>query len=144
MREGTGKSAYKWLPSKVSLAGKTGTTNDQRDSWFSGFSGNYLAVSWIGRDDNGRMPVTGGTGALQIWSQFMSQMDTQPLPFIQPDNVEYEWVEVATGLRSARRCEGARYLPFVEGSEPRRKARCARRRTSLGDWISEALDWINR
>ena len=144
MREGTGKSAYKWLPEKISLAGKTGTTNDQRDSWFSGFSGNYLAVSWIGRDDNGRMPITGGTGALQIWSQFMSRMDPQPLLFHKPDNVSYEWVETATNLRSAERCEGARYLPFVEGSEPHRRAGCARRRSALGDWIRDALDWIRQ
>ena len=53
VQEGTGRSVYRYLPEALSLAGKTGTTDDGRDSWFAGFSGDYLAVAWLGRDDNG-------------------------------------------------------------------------------------------
>src|SRR5690606_10237282 len=50
MREGTGRSAYNQLPASLNVAGKTGTSNDSRDSWFAGFSQDLLAVVWkIGR-----------------------------------------------------------------------------------------------
>lgn len=71
MREGTGRSVYNQLPSSLNLAGKTGTSNDSRDSWFAGFSQDLLAVVWLGRDDNGPTPLTGATGALQVWTSFM-------------------------------------------------------------------------
>ncbi|MBW6848418.1 bifunctional glycosyl transferase/transpeptidase, partial [Salmonella enterica subsp. enterica serovar Weltevreden] len=71
MREGTGRSAYNRVSQSLALAGKTGTTNDSRDSWFAGFSQDLLAVVWLGRDDNGKTSLTGATGALQVWSDFM-------------------------------------------------------------------------
>ncbi|MCP6429371.1 hypothetical protein NL523_29065, partial [Klebsiella pneumoniae] len=73
MTEGTGRSAYNQIPSTVRLAGKTGTTNDLRDSWFAGYSQDLLAVTWLGRDDNGATRLTGATGALQVWSAFMRE-----------------------------------------------------------------------
>lgn len=145
LREGTGKSAYNYLPKELSLAGKTGTTNDQRDSWFSGFSGNTLAVTWVGRDDNGRMPITGATGALQLWAQMMSKIDNQPLVFAKPERVVYKWVEPQNQVLSSKNCVGARYLPFVEGSEPRHKGTCVRRaRRSISDWLRDTIEWISR
>ncbi|MEH6562904.1 MAG: penicillin-binding protein 1B, partial [Marinobacter sp.] len=58
MQEGTGRSAYYSVPKELTLAGKTGTTDDGRDSWFAGFSGDLLAVAWVGRDDNGPTVLT--------------------------------------------------------------------------------------
>src|SRR5690606_5865046 len=58
MRERTGRSVYNQLPASLALAGKTGTSNDSRDSWFAGFSQVLLAVVWMGRDDNGSTPLT--------------------------------------------------------------------------------------
>lgn len=52
-------------------AGKTGTTDDQRDAWFAGFSGDLLAVVWVGRDDNTPLGLTGAEAALPIWTDFM-------------------------------------------------------------------------
>ena len=49
VREGTGKTLYRYLPESFAVAGKTGTTNDNRDSWFAGFSGDLMSVSWVGR-----------------------------------------------------------------------------------------------
>jgi penicillin-binding protein 1B len=59
MREGTGKSVYNVLPGTLNLAGKSGTTNDSRDSWFAGFSQDLLAIVWMGRDDNTRRRLPG-------------------------------------------------------------------------------------
>ena len=57
--------------------GKPEPSNDGRDSWFAGFSGDLLAVSWIGRDDNGGTGLTGGSGALKVWGHFMARASRQ-------------------------------------------------------------------
>ncbi|WP_461480620.1 penicillin-binding protein 1B [Porticoccus sp.] len=142
LREGTGKSAYRRLPESLVLAGKTGTTNDQRDSWFAGFSGNYLSVVWLGRDDNGKMPLTGGTGALQLWTDIMATLDNRSMVFNQPDGVSYHWVEPATGLLSREGCEGVRYLPFIDGSEPQRQSACRPAPfDGVIDWFKGKFGW---
>ena len=138
MREGTGRSAYNHFPDSVRLAGKTGTTNDLRDSWFAGFGGTYLTVVWIGRDDNGRTPLTGATGALTIWNEIMSGIEGRSVPFVRPSGIEYIWVEPDRNARSAEGCAGAVYLPFVSGSEPEDRSPCMPD-PSLGDRIRDFL-----
>ncbi len=118
MRAGTGKSAYNYMPAEMGLAGKTGTTNGLRDSWFAGFSGDYLSVVWIGRDDNNPTGLTGATGALQIWNDLMRQISHQPVRLIAPDNIEMKWIDSNSGLLSSETCFGARLIPFIEGSGP--------------------------
>lgn len=54
-------------------AGKTGTTSDSRDSWFAGFTPNLTTVSWVGYDDNTSHGLTGASGALPIWIEFMKK-----------------------------------------------------------------------
>lgn len=137
MKEGTGHSAYNKLPANVAVAGKTGTTNDQRDSWFAGFSGEYVGVVWIGRDDNGKTPLTGATGALQVWSDIMAGMETASLTARPPQGVTSHWVETATGLLSSEGCAGTRYLPYIDGSEPKQTSSCYR-----GESGDVMLDWI--
>ncbi len=66
LREGSGRSVYNSFPESLPLAGKTGTTNDQRDSWFAGFSGEHLAVVWVGRDDNSQTPLTGAGATAMV------------------------------------------------------------------------------
>ncbi len=97
MHEGTGRSAYNQLPRSLNLAGKTGTTNDLRDSWFAGFSQDLLAVVWLGRDDNGKTSLTGATGALRVWTDFMRRADPLPLNSPLPENVVQVWVDSRTG-----------------------------------------------
>ena len=71
MHEGTGRTAYESFPKDYGLVGKTGTTNDGKDSWFAGYTGDYLSVVWIGRDDNKPIGLTGATGALPLWTALM-------------------------------------------------------------------------
>lgn len=136
MRAGTGRSAYNYLPADRGLVGKTGTTNQLRDSWFAGFSGDYLSVVWVGRDDNKPTGLTGATGALQIWADLMRQISQQPVKLIPPDNVQMLWIDSNSGLLSAEHCPGAELMPFVEGSGPSQFAEC-------GAIVDTAKTWLN-
>ncbi|HBC25259.1 penicillin-binding protein 1B [Stutzerimonas stutzeri] len=137
MREGTGRSAYNRLPQSLNLAGKTGTTNDSRDSWFAGFSQDLLAVVWLGRDDNGKTSLTGATGALQVWADFMRRADPLPLQMPVPDNVTYAWVDARSGLGTDERCPDAVQMPYIRGSEPAPGPGCGIQAPaeSVMDWV---------
>ncbi len=124
MHAGTGHSAYNYMPGEMNLAGKTGTTNQLRDSWFAGFSGDYLSVVWVGRDDNKSTGLTGGSGALQIWSELMRQVSKQPVKLVPPDNVQMKWLDPVSGLLTAETCPDALRYPFIEGSGPSEYAEC--------------------
>jgi len=124
MHQGTGKSAYSTFPYDYGLIGKTGTTNDAKDSWFAGYSGDYLAVVWVGRDDNKPAGLTGSTGALQVWIPLMKQISTQPVVLTPPDNVKTVWVDPANGLLANAECAGARQYPYIAGSEPSEYSPC--------------------
>lgn len=118
MREGTGRSVYSQLPASLELAGKTGTSNDSRDSWFAGFSQDLLAVVWMGRDDNGATPLTGASGALQVWAGFMRRAQPASLDITPPDNVQRAWIDPYSGQGAAPGCPGAVQMPYIRGSEP--------------------------
>ncbi len=116
MRSGTGRRAYWYNPPEVALAGKTGTTNDQRDSWFAGFGGEHLAVVWMGRDDNGATPVTGSSGALEIWSAFMAGVGEQSLQSREPAGISYHWTDLERGKLLPERCSSVVALPYQQAS----------------------------
>lgn len=124
VQEGTGRSVYRYLPEALSLAGKTGTTDDGRDSWFAGFSGDYLAVAWLGRDDNGPTMYTGASGALPVWSSFMARVPQHGLSPVVPDGVNYHWVDDQQQALTEEGCNNARLMPFIAGSEPQQSVSC--------------------
>jgi penicillin-binding protein 1B len=69
------------------LAAKTGTSNDSRDSWFTGIDGRNVAVIWIGLDDHSPMKLTGATGALKIYSEYLQNNPPKKLVLPIPQNV---------------------------------------------------------
>lgn len=140
MREGTGRRAYWQLPREFAVAGKTGTSSDQRDSWFAGFAGDYLAVTWLGTDDNAETPLTGSSGALSVWSDLFAHISRQPLNFVRPQGIVYAWTDTESGGLSAAKCEGARYMPYIAGTEPLTAAPCVRKKRSLRHWFQELFD----
>ncbi|MEZ5539249.1 MAG: penicillin-binding protein 1B [Pseudomonadales bacterium] len=116
LREGTARAAYARLPFGLNIAGKTGTTDNQRDSWFAGFSANYNTVVWVGRDDNQKMPLTGATGALPIWINLMAALPNQSLPNPSHRNITWQWIDEATGNRTDEGCGSARRMPIDQRS----------------------------
>ena len=118
MRSGTGKPARALLPPNLEPAGKTGTTNDLRDSWFAGFTGDYLGVVWIGRDDNQPAGLSGAEGALKIWASAMKNISREPLELEKPEEVELVWIDARRGGRSESGCPDAIQLPFMQGTAP--------------------------
>ena len=137
MSEGTGRSVYSQLPRSLALAGKTGTSNDSRDSWFAGFSQDVLAVVWLGRDDNGPTPLTGATGALQVWTDFMRQADPLPLDMPVPDNVVLAWVDANSGQGTDPSCPNAVQMPYIRGSQPVAGPACG-----IQAPVNEVMDWV--
>lgn len=124
VRQGTGRRAHQLLPERWNLAGKTGTSDGLRDSWFAGFGGDRLAVVWVGRDDNAPSGLTGATGALPLWIDIMAEARPRPLELRPPHGVRELWVEAATGWGSGRGCPGAVSLPFLAGTGPDRHGDC--------------------
>jgi penicillin-binding protein 1B len=124
MHAGTGRTAYSSFPKDYGLVGKTGTTNDAKDSWFAGYTGDYLSVVWVGRDDNKPIGLTGSTGALPLWTELMKQISTQPVNLIPPDNVKLVWVEPGSGLLTRKGCGRGKQYPYISGSEPTAYSSC--------------------
>ncbi|GGA34499.1 penicillin-binding protein 1B [Dyella nitratireducens] len=113
---GTAKSLGDSSLAYLHTAGKTGTSNDLRDSWFAGFTGDRLAVFWMGRDDNKPSHLWGSTGALRAWQELFRKLPTVPLPATPGDGLEMAWINPADGRRSDPACSGAKEVPVIAGS----------------------------
>lgn len=115
-----GESSLSWLHA----AGKTGTSDSQRDSWFAGFTGEHLAVVWMGRDDNKPTGLYGATGSLKVWGELFRKLPTRPLTTNLAEGLELGWIDPATGKRTDPSCQGARQLPFAAGYQPEQEEGC--------------------
>jgi penicillin-binding protein 1B len=117
MNRGTGRPARRSLPAGLVVAGKTGTSNDYRDSWFAGFSGSHLIVVWMGHDDNSQTGLTGTTGALAAWSKLMSSIQTSSFEPLMPESLDDRWIDYYSGLETSPYCDGSAVsLPFRIGT----------------------------
>jgi penicillin-binding protein 1B len=117
MERGTGRPARRSLPAGLVVAGKTGTSNDYRDSWFAGFSGSHLIVVWMGHDDNSQTGLTGTTGALATWSKLMSSIPTTSFDPLMPESLEDRWIDYYSGRETSPYCNGSAVrMPFRIGT----------------------------
>ncbi|QDP00149.1 penicillin-binding protein 1B [Thalassotalea sp. PS06] len=111
-KEGTAKRLSWQFPDLV-LAGKTGTSNDLRDSWFVGFDQQTLVTTWIGRDDNKPMGLTGSSGALSLFSGFFKAQGGASRFDLLPEGIEMTDFEVATGNAVTSECMSMVRYPAV-------------------------------
>lgn len=108
VRSGTARGLNASVPASIGVAGKTGTTDGLRDSWFAGFTGDMVAVAWVGRDDNKPTGLSGASGALRVWGDLMKDLNPGPLRLVPPDTVRVEWVG----------CDTPTKVPFIDGHAP--------------------------
>jgi penicillin-binding protein 1B len=137
MRIGTGRRAYQQLPKQLVVAGKTGTTNRQRDSWFAGYSADHLGVVWVGNDNNTPTPYTGSSGALPIWTDIFKRLSTRSISHQQPDNIAYYWADSRDGLLSAEGCDSTVLVPYIRGSEPGQTGTCQLIEKPVSRWLKK-------
>jgi penicillin-binding protein 1B len=124
---GTGRGASAHLPPGTVVAGKTGTSSDTRDSWFAGFTGSYLAVVWVGYDDNRVTGLTGAAGALPVWADTLASLNSTSFQPVPPDLTEDRWIGFGDGLETTPACSAdavvvavpkGTVLPAKPGCEP--------------------------
>lgn len=139
MEEGTGASLAPLLPVDLMTAAKSGTSDDGRDSWFAGFSGDLLTVTWVGFDDNRASSLTGTRGAGQIWARFMAQEARRSVAYRIPEKVEYKWIDVTNGRKTGRGCPNAQRIPFIEGNAPRTSTDCRKTDNPVRDWLQKVF-----
>jgi len=121
IKRGTGRRALSL--GRRDLAGKTGTTNDQKDAWFSGYNPALVATAWVGFDKLeplGRHE-TGGHAALPIWMSYMGSAlaGTPNLKYKQPEGMVTVRIDPATGLLAGSGQSGGIFETFRAGHVPR-------------------------
>ncbi|MEZ5549417.1 MAG: transglycosylase domain-containing protein [Pseudomonadales bacterium] len=143
MQDGTGKSSRF---ARLGVAGKTGTSDDYRDSWFVGYDASRIAVVWLGYDDNRASRLTGATGALQVWDSIFSRLGVSSPAVGYPE----DWVDIeyATGLLANEDCAEVVRVPLPESVDRDRdlqaKAGCGITLRRFGEGIRRNLrEWFN-
>lgn len=118
--QGTAQSARTRGFSKIA-GGKTGTTSDYRDAWFIGFTPKLLTLTWVGYFDNLKTELSGSSGALPMWTDFMKIATANDAneDFPPDQNIVIVPIDDATGLLHQEGCSGPlREEYFIEGTEP--------------------------
>jgi penicillin-binding protein 1B len=137
---GTARSITRLLPSGLSVAGKTGTTNERRDSWFVGYTQERLAVAWVGLDDNRPAGVTGSNGAGLIWSQLFNRIPARSFEPLAVDGASWYWVNRKTGELSAEGCPGVERMMFLDEGLPTKVSDCLQKQAKDKTWWRKIID----
>lgn len=120
-KEEFGSNSYLVIPGRT-VAAKTGTTDDKRDNWTSGYTKDRVVITWVGNNDNSPMNpalASGITGAAPIWNRIMKAAikDIPESPFIKPDTVvELEIDGYLGGLPAENQPRRKEF--YVKGTEP--------------------------
>ncbi|MCG9745286.1 penicillin-binding protein 1B [Shewanella sp. Isolate8] len=100
----------------VTLAGKTGTSNDSRDSWFAGFDERNVAAVWVGLDDNGKTSLYGSSGAMAVYQAFLKQRAPISLRRTPVSGVVPGYFDAKTGVAKEKGCNNVVALPALSES----------------------------
>ena len=115
VRSGTAKRLGSIFPG-VRLAGKTGTSNDSRDSWFAGFDERNVAAIWVGQDDNGKTGLYGSSGAMAVYQAFLQQRPPLSLRMSLVNGVIHGYFDRTTGAAKQGNCDNIISLPALDSS----------------------------
>lgn len=94
------------------LAGKTGTTNQSRDAWFVGIDGKNVATVWIGLDNNGQTGLTGASGAVTLYHNYLMKAKPSPLRLKVPENIHWAGID----HQGDWQCDLPYKIPFWQSS----------------------------
>ena len=109
---------------RQTLAGKTGSTDDARDSWFAGFTQRELTVVWLGKDDNSPINLTGSSGALLVWADIMQRQGFGAFKLDRDDSLEWQYINRFNGGLTNRGCTDSVLLPFPRHLVPDKRSAC--------------------
>ena len=128
VEQGTARRLHGLLGNDTLIAGKTGTTNERRDSWFVGYTQDRVAVSWVGLDDNRPAGVTGSNAAMRVWAGLFRYLPLEAVDLRMPEGANFVWVDKQQQALTAPSCPEAVQIPFINGTEPRVSTKCLRKR----------------
>jgi penicillin-binding protein 1B len=132
MQNGTGKGS---VHAGGGVAGKTGTSDDFRDSWFAGFDAARLAVVWVGYGDGRSSNLTGSSGAMQVWDTLMADLTVTPLSLTVPREYRMVMIDYHEGLRADERCGVTVAVPLPYATQIRSKPGCGSVIGNLGERV---------
>lgn len=113
VEHGTGRALGQHINAPV--GGKTGSTNELRDSWFVSFDDRHVLTVWLGRDDNQPIGLTGSRGALPLATNFWQSILIAPLNLSFPAAVGMRSWDSETGLPVGDNCPGTMQMPGIIG-----------------------------
>ena len=139
MKQGVAQGTGRFLQSQfawAALAGKTGTSNDSRDSWFVGIDGREVTTVWLGRDDNKSTKLTGSSGALRVYAEYLKQRIPERLELPWPNEVTTLGFQKATNGALEMNCRSEYKLP-VWDKTGQIKQQCEKK----SNWLNSLFDW---
>lgn len=137
--EGTGQALNKRFPS-AGLAGKTGTSNDTRDSWFVGVDGREVTTIWVGRDDNKSTGLTGATGAQRVYSNYLAKRGPEFLSLPWPSGITMIGFEPSKTGGLSLDCNNEFKLPIWDENGDYQQA-CQKQKNTPSGWIQKIFKW---
>jgi len=132
---GTAKS-LSWRLKNFKVAGKTGTSNDLRDSWFIGYDKNHLITTWLGKDDNKPTGLTGSSGALVLFSDFIKKRGVVNKSHIKPDAITLTLFENTTGHAVTSQCDNTINYPAISAGIVMQKS-CLKEKVDERSWFEK-------
>ncbi|TDF37579.1 penicillin-binding protein 1B [Alteromonadaceae bacterium M269] len=116
-KEGTATLIDKTFPN-TNMAGKTGTTDDYRDSWFTGFDKYNLVTTWVGKDDNQSTGLSGASGALGLFVSYQKGRYPKSLARRFPSSLAMTSFDADTGVHLQPGCPNSVILPAISDALP--------------------------
>jgi penicillin-binding protein 1B len=132
---GTAKSLT-WRLADKNIAGKTGTSNDLRDSWFIGYDDKHLVTTWLGKDNNESTGLTGSSGALPLFAHFMKAQGVVERTDMMPNGVAMTLFESSTGLAVKEQCDNTISYPAITAGIVR-SDNCIKEKEDKRSWFEK-------